>query len=81
MFSRIFWRDAAERAITTAAQGALLALGGDLLDVLQADWRVVGGAAASGALLALLKAVIAARTVGSPHSASLDPEARPAIGR
>lgn len=75
MFTRRFWRDAAERALSTAAQSALLALGADHLDALQADWATVAGFAAGGAVLSLLKAMVAAQTVGSPSSASLDPQA------
>lgn len=74
MWSKKFWRDAAERCVSTAAEAALVVVGGDVaFDAFHADWLTVGGAAAGGAFLALLKALIAARTVGSPQSASLDP--------
>ena len=73
MFTKKFAYDALERAITTAAQSALLALGAGQLNALHADWVTVGGFAAGGFVLALLKAVIAARTVGSLDSASFDP--------
>lgn len=72
MFTKRFWRDAAERAVSTAAQSALLVFGADQLDALQADWRLVAGFAAGGAVLSLLKA-LAASQVGEPATASLDP--------
>jgi len=73
MFTVKFWRDATERALSTGAQAALLAIGADRLNVLHADWQNVAGFAAGGAVLALLKAVAASRLVGSVDSASLDP--------
>lgn len=39
LFTRAFWLDAAERALKTAAQAAVLALGaGKVLDAMTADW-------------------------------------------
>jgi len=72
MFTVKFVRDAAERALSTAAQSAILVLGADQLDAINADWRTVGGFALGGAVLSLLKAIAAAK-VGSADSASLDP--------
>ena len=73
MFTRTFWRDAAERSISTAAQSALLALGQDVVgfDVFGADWRNVVGVAVGGGVLSLLKALAAARVPGSISPASL----------
>ena len=73
MWSKKFWRDAAERAVSTAAQSALLVFGADQFDAINADWRTVAGFALGGAVLSLLKAIAAAKTVGSDDSASLDP--------
>lgn len=67
-----FWRDAAERAMSTAAQSAILVFGADQFDAINADWRTVAGFALGGAVLSLLKAVAAAK-VGDADSASLDP--------
>lgn len=76
MFTRKFWRDAAERCVSTAAEAALLTVSGDVVfDAFHADWQMVGGAAAGGAFLALCKSLIAVKTVGSTTSASLDPQA------
>ena len=73
MFTRVFWRDATERSIATGAQAALLALGQDVagFDVFSADWRNVAGFAVGGAVLALLKALAAARIPGTVSPASL----------
>jgi hypothetical protein len=67
MFTKLFWRDAAERSISTAAQSAILAIGQD-----------AAGFAAGGAVLSLLKALAAARVPGAVSPASFispDPEA------
>jgi len=74
MFTAIFWRDAAERAVKTAAQAALLALGGDMIDVFAAGvslWQTLAGAAAGGALLSVLTSVATAASTGDDESASL----------
>jgi len=73
MFTRLFWRDALERSISTGAQVALVALGQDVagVDVFAADWRNVVGLASGGAVLALLKALAAARITGTVSPASL----------
>lgn len=73
MFTKVFWRDATERSVSTAAQSALLALGQDVtgVDVFAADWRNVVGFALGGAVLSLLKTVAAARIPGTVSPASL----------
>jgi hypothetical protein len=72
MFTRLFWRDAAERSISTAAQSALLALGQDVagFDLFSADWRNVVGFAVGGGVLSLLKALAAGRVPGTVSPAS-----------
>lgn len=47
-------RDLLDRAVKTAAQSALLTLGADQVNALDADWRLVGGMALGGALLSVL---------------------------
>ena len=79
MFTHVFLRDLLERSLSTAAQSALLVLGADQIDAIQADWRTVGGFALGGFVLSALKGVAAAKTVGSEQSASLDPEVAPRI--
>lgn len=73
MFTKLFWKDAAERSISTGAQSALLALGQDVVgvDVFAADWRNVVGFAVGGAVLSLLKALAAGSVPGTVSPASL----------
>jgi hypothetical protein len=70
MWTRTFWRDAAERCIATAAQSAIALLGADGFDLLEVDVAAVFGVAAGGALLSLLKSLVASK-VNDPESASL----------
>ena len=70
MFTRKFWRDTAERAISTAAEAAVAILGADAFNIIDIDPLHVGGIAAGAALLAVLKAV-GASARGNPESASL----------
>jgi len=72
MFSKIFWRDTTERAVSTGAQVALVALGQDVagFDVFAADWRNVAGMAAGGVVLTVLKCLAAAKAPGTLSPAS-----------
>jgi hypothetical protein len=65
-----FWIDAAERAVKTAAQSALLALGADkVLNAMSADWANVGAFALGGLVLSLLTSIASAPVSGlSPAS-------------
>lgn len=49
-------RELADRAAVTAAQGAILAIGGDSVsaNALTIDWSTVGGMALGGAVLSVL---------------------------
>ena len=58
MWTVKFWKDATERAIKTAAQSALLIVGGDTLDVFHADWKAIIGGAAGGAVLSVLSSLV-----------------------
>ena len=70
MLTKYFWFDAAERAIKTAAQSALLILGAEQLNALTVDWVGLLGYALGGALLSLLSSLASTR-VGFPDSPSL----------
>lgn len=63
-----FWKAAAERAIKTAAQSAVLAVGADSLgaNALTFDWVTMGGFALGGAVLSLLTSVASNAATGSP---------------
>lgn len=73
MFTKLFWRDTIERAVATAAQAALAVLGVDAFDLLAIDPVGVLSVAGGGAVLAILKALVASK-IGDHESASLDPK-------
>ncbi|MBA0126273.1 holin [Haloechinothrix sp. YIM 98757] len=70
MWSARYWRDLAERAIASTAAGALTAIGGDTLNVWDADYTMISGVAAGAGLIAVLKG-LAAKTIGDRESAAL----------
>jgi hypothetical protein len=60
-YGRNFWRQAFERALKTAAQGALALIPADTFNILDVDdWRVVLGAALTGAVLSIGTSVVTA---------------------
>ncbi|MFF8716149.1 holin [Streptomyces sp. NPDC015184] len=64
MFTLAFWAATGERAVRTAAQTLLAALGLTAADVLDADWGQALALAGSAAVLAVLTALSAAGTGG-----------------
>lgn len=75
VFSVAFWRDAIERAASTAGQAVLIVWSLDGVDQIadvEVDLSTFLSAAGFGALYAFLKSV-AASFVGDKDSASLDP--------
>lgn len=72
MWTAAFWKDAAERAVKTAAQALLsLWLVGDVLfNIFTVDWGSALGVAAGAAVLSLLSSIVSA-PVGQPGSASV----------
>lgn len=69
MFTWTFWKQAAERSLSTAAQAVLASWGVDLLGVLEVDWAATGSFAGLAFLAAVLKAVVASQ-VNDPESPS-----------
>lgn len=70
---KLFWMETAERAIKTAAQSALLALGAEAVtgfDLFSADATAVAGFAAGGLVVSFLTS-IASAAVGPQDSPSL----------
>jgi hypothetical protein len=73
MFSKAFWRATAERAISTGAQSALLIIGADQVNVIDGvDWLTVGGFAAGGAALTVLKALAFGSRDGNPSATNAE---------
>jgi hypothetical protein len=71
LFKSVFWLDAAERAVKTAAQAGILAIGAsEGFNLFTLDWRTFAGFAAGGAFLSMLMSVASAG-VGDNESASL----------
>ena len=60
IYSLSFWKDAGERAAKSAAQAAVLALGGDAINVWNVDLQTVSGLGLGGAVLSLLTSVASA---------------------
>ena len=70
MFTRRFWKLAAERALKSAAQAVILGTGiGEGFDAFSMDWRLAAGFAVGGALLSLLTSMATVR-IGDPGSPS-----------
>lgn len=68
IFSKVFWKDTAERVLSSAVQGAIT---GFVLDQgVGQDWVNIGNVAGGMAVLTLLKC-LAASQIGDPDSASL----------
>jgi len=62
IFSALFWRDAAERAIATAAQSAVALLSVDGLGLVEVDWTTTASVSGLAALVSVLKSVVASRS-------------------
>ena len=71
MFTVKFWKDAAERAIRTAAQALLALWATDVTGVLEVDWLQAGSVAALAALTSILMSIVATG-VGDKDSAAFD---------
>lgn len=59
MFSKLFAKTAAERAIRTAAQALLALWATDISGVLEVDWVQAGSVAALAALTSILMSIVA----------------------
>jgi len=69
VYTITFWKDAAERAIRTAAQALLALWATDVSGVLAVDWTQAASVAALAALTSILMS-IAATGVGNSQDAS-----------
>lgn len=70
MFTKTFLLDVAERAVKSFAQGSLLAVGADQLNVFHADFPTIVGFGLGMAMLSILTS-FASKPVGNSDSASL----------
>jgi hypothetical protein len=71
MFTVKFWKDAAERAIRTAAQALLALWATDVAGVLEVDWVQAGSVAALAALMSVLMSIVATN-VGDHETADFN---------
>lgn len=75
MWTKAFWREAAERAIKTVAQTEIALLTADAIapvDALHIDWAAAAGVGAGAALLSVLTSLASwAAPVGEDDSPSL----------
>lgn len=68
MFTTSFWKQVAERAVKTFAQGAGALLVGEGLGLLTVDWATVGSVAGLAAVASVLTSIASA-----PFGDELDP--------
>ncbi|MGO1048813.1 holin [Crossiella sp. CA198] len=71
MWTSVFWRSAAERALKTLAQTLVAVLGADGIGLLNAPWTAALSAAGMAALLSLLTSVASSGPVGDLGTPSL----------
>ena len=57
MFTLMFWRDAIERAVKTAAQTAVALIGTDMVGFLELDWLQIASVSGVAAVLSVLTSV------------------------
>ena len=70
MYTLTFWKDAAERAVRTAAQVLVAFFATNTFGILEVDWAQAGSVAALAALTSLLMS-IAGTGIGSQDSGSI----------
>lgn len=70
MFTKKFWKAAAERAAKTAAEALALLWAGDQFNALDADWRMAAGVALGGAVLSVALS-LASLKIGKTNDPSL----------
>ena len=70
LFTGSFWLDALERAVKTAAQTVLGAVGVNAADVTSLDWKEIGILTGVTAGLSVLTSIVST-SVGEPGTASV----------
>lgn len=59
IYTPTFWKDAAERAISTAAQAAIGVLTAGSIGLVDVDWASTGSIAGLAAVVSILKSIVA----------------------
>lgn len=77
MFTKEFWKAAAERAIKTFAQTLVVLLGADAVDVLTLDWIHLGSLSLGAALVSVLTSIGSAAVSKQPGPSLTDAEILP----
>lgn len=80
MFTVLFWKAAAERAIKTAAQAAVVLIGADMVDVLTLDWVHVASLSAGAAVVSVLTSIASSAISSQPGPSLTDAEVLPDAG-
>ncbi|QDF19919.1 holin [Mycobacterium phage ThetaBob] len=71
MWTLTFWKDTAERVLSTFAIALLGVVGAEKFDLFHADWKAALGLAGGQAFLSLLKALgVLKLPIGTPGSAT-----------
>lgn len=73
IWTKMFWKATAERAIKTAAQTAATVIGGNLVNAWELDYGQVAGLTLGGAMLSVLTSIGSAKVTDTPGP-SLGPE-------
>ncbi len=68
MFTSLFWKDTAERVVSTAAQAAIGVLTADGVDLANIDLKAGLSIVGAAALVSFLKALVAGKFVGDSVS-------------
>ena len=73
MLTISFWKQAAERAVKSAAQGLIFVAGAGKFDVLTFDWKSALGGVLGMAVLSLLTSIVTSGIgpAGSPSAVSV----------
>lgn len=78
MFTKKFWRAAAERMLKSTSQGlVLLYFGTTQINALEFDWRTAGGTAIGMAILSVLSSLGSAAITDQPGPSLTDAEVLP----
>jgi hypothetical protein len=71
IYTPVFWKDAAERAVSTAAQAAIGVLTAGSIGLVEVDWAATGSIAGLAAVVSVLKSIVASG-VGNGDASLVD---------